>query len=72
MSCRTEYFVNDKLERTEKEVRPDHDMFLRFNMLSSHSDFRDAYSSTFQRASSSAGNKTDTFNVDYVQIKPLR
>ncbi len=68
---RTEFYVNGVLERTEREVKPDEDLSVHFNMWTGIPDFNQAYSASFQPATSAAGNKTYTFDVDYVTVADI-
>lgn len=68
---RTEFYVNGTLERTEREVKPDEDLSVHFNMWTGNPDFRVAYSAGLQPARTAAENKTYTFDVDYVEVRDL-
>jgi len=68
---RTEFLVNGVPERTEREVRPDENLSVHFNMWTGITDFRQAYSADLQPANSEADNKIYTFDVDYVTVTDL-
>ena len=68
---RTEFYLNGVLERTEREVRPDEDLSVHFNMWTGITDFRLAYSASLQPANSAAANASYTFDVDYVVVRDL-
>ena len=71
---RTEYYVNDNLERTEREVRPSGALQLHFNFWTPTSDFAQAFSGNLPGPVSSADNpdrRTYQFDVDYVRVTAL-
>lgn len=68
---RTEYLVNGNLERTERVLRPDEDMSVHLNMWTGLPDFSQAYSTSLQPATSSGGNRSNFFDVDYVRVRQL-
>lgn len=70
----TEYYVNDKLERVEREVKPAQAMELHFNFWTPNSDFQQAFNPSLPGPVKSANNpdrKTYNFDVDYVRVRAL-
>ena len=73
-SDRTEFYVNGRLERTEREVRPNRAMSLHFNIWTPTADFGQAYSRNLPGPANSTGDpnrKTYNFDVDYVRVTAL-
>lgn len=68
---RTEFWVNGRLERTEREVRPDEDMPIAFNIWSASPDFNRAYTPGFTPTSNASQNETFYFDVDWVRVRSL-
>jgi hypothetical protein len=68
---RTEFWLNDVLQRTEVQVLPEDDMSVHFNIWSGDSSFEQAYSSSFNPVTSSGQNQSYAFDVDYVRVRSL-
>jgi hypothetical protein len=68
---RTEYYLNGVIQRTEREVKPDDDLSIHFNMWTGTPDFNQAYSASLQPANSSSNNKTYVFDVDSLRVRRL-
>ena len=71
---RTEFYVNDKLERTETEVKPDQAMELHFNFWTPTGDFQQAFSGNLPGPVASPNNadrRVYQFDVDYVRVRAL-
>ncbi len=71
---RTEFYVNDRLERVEREVKPDKALSLHFNFWTPTSDFVQAFSGNLPGPVSTADNpdrRTYQFDVDYVRVTSL-
>ncbi len=71
---RTEFYVNDNLERTESEVKPDQALSIDFNIWTPTPDFQQAFSGSLPGPVSNADNpdrKIYNFDVDYVRVKAL-
>ena len=71
---RTEFYVNNNLERIEREVKPDRALSLHFNLWTPTSDFQQAFSGNLPGPVASANNpdrRTYQFDVDYVRVTAL-
>ena len=71
---RTEFYVNDRMERTEREVRPNQALQLHFNIWAPTPDFNQAFSGSLPGPVSSANNpdrRIYQFDVDYVRVTAL-
>ena len=71
---RTEYYVNNNLERTEREVRPSRALQLHFNFWTPTSDFTQAFSGNLPGPVATADNpdrRTYQFDVDFVRLTAL-
>ena len=71
---RTEFYINDKLERIEREVKPDQALSLHFNFWTPTPDFQQAFSNNLPGPVSTANNpdrRTYQFDVDYVKVTAL-
>ncbi len=67
---RTEYYLNDVLQRTETQVLPNEDMSVHFNIWSGDSSFDQAYSEGFN-PTNEANNRTFNVDVDYLRVRSL-
>lgn len=74
-SDRTEFYVNDRLERIEREVVPaEQALSLHFNFWSPTGDFSQAFSGNLPGPVASSSNpdrKIYQFDVDYVRVTAL-
>ena len=69
---RTEFYVNGKLERVEKEVKPDQGLSLHLNFWTPTGDFNQAFSGKLSGPVPSADNyRSYNFDVDYVRLTAL-
>ncbi len=71
---RTEFYVNGRLERIEREVKPDQAMQVRFNFWTPTPDFVPAYSGNLPGPVSTpddADRRIYQFDVDYVRVTSL-
>lgn len=71
---RTEYYVNNILERVEREVKPDKPLQLHFNFWTPTSDFQQAFNGNLPGPVATANNpdrRTYQFDVDYVRVTAL-
>ncbi len=68
---RTEFLLNGRIERVEREVRPDEAMSVHFNIWTGTPDFAQAYSASLQPAAAAEANQSAFFDVDYVRVRRL-
>ena len=71
---RTEYYVNNNLERVERQVKPNQALSLHFNFWTPTADFGQAFSNNLPGPVSTASNpdrRTYGFDVDYVRVRAL-
>ncbi|RYG56845.1 glycosyl hydrolase family protein [bacterium] len=68
---RTDFYVNGRLERTEREVKPAQDMSIHLNIWTGTPDFNQAYSASLQPNRTAATNRSFYFDVDHVRIRRL-
>ena len=71
---RTEYYVNNNLERVEREVKPNQALSLHFNFWTPTPDFQQAFSNNLPGPVSTSANpdrRTYQFDVDYVRVTAL-
>lgn len=68
---RTEFLLNGRVERVEREVKPDEAMSVHFNIWTGTPDFAQAYSASLQPATAAQGNQSAFFDVDYVRVRRL-
>ena len=71
---RTEFYVNNRLERTEREVRPNQALQVHFNIWAPTPDFGQAFSGSLPGPVSSPSNpdrRIYQFDVDYVRVTAL-
>lgn len=68
---RTEFLVNGNIERIEREVKPDEDLSVHFNMWTGIPDFAQAYSASLQAARSESDNRSYFYDVDFVRVRSL-
>ena len=71
---RTEFYINDRLERIEREVKPDQAMQLHLNFWTSDGTFQQAFSGSLPGQVDSPSNSsrnTYQFDVDYVRLTAL-
>ena len=70
----TEFYINDRLERVEREVKPDQALQLHFNFWTPTPDFAQAFSGNLPGPVADADNpdrRIYQFDVDYVKVKAL-
>lgn len=71
---RTEFYVNNRLERVEREVKPNQALSLHFNFWTPIPEFAQAFSGNLPGPVSTADNpdrRTYQFDVDYVRVTSL-
>lgn len=71
---RTEFYVNNNLERIEREVKPNQALSVHFNFWTPTGDFQQAFSGNLPGpvdSASSDGRRTYQFDVDYVRVTAL-
>ena len=71
---RTEYYVNNNLERVEREVKPDVALSLHFNFWTPTGDFQQAFNGNLPGPVATADNpdrRTYNFDIDYVRVTAL-
>ena len=70
----TEFYVNDRLERTEREVKPNQALSVDLNIWTPTPDFQQAFSGNLPGPVANPNNpdrKIYNFDVDYVRVKAL-
>ena len=70
----TEYYVNGRLERIERDVKPNEAMELHFNIWTPTPDFNQAFSGSLPGpvgSASSPDRRNYGFDVDYVKVTAL-
>ena len=71
---RTEFYVNDRLERIETEVRPDNPLSLHLNFWTPYGNFNQAFSGSLPGPVSSPDSPSRRiyqYDVDYVRVTAL-
>ena len=71
---RTEFYINNRLERVENEVKPDQALSLHFNFWTPTGDFQQAFSGSLPAPVSrpdDPSRRTYQFDVDYVRVTAL-